>query len=118
MIAPLAAVPVLMAFWFAPVLAAWNRMGAVQALFYSFFAVWRNWRAFFVYAALILTAVFLATGAAATTTGGEIQTLHFLSLILTLFALPTVFASFYASYRDIFPQDPVPADPPSNATGP
>ncbi len=118
MIAPLAAVPMLMAFWFAPVLAAWNRMGAAQSLFYSFFAVWRNWRAFFVYAALVLTAVFLATGAAATMTGGEIQTLRFLSLILTLLTLPTVFASFYASYRDIFPHDPVPADPPSNATSP
>jgi hypothetical protein len=118
MIAALAAVPMLMAFWFAPVLAAWNRMGAVQALFYSFFAVWRNWRAFFVYAALVLTAVFLATGVSATTTGGQIQTLHFLSLIFTLLALPTVFASFYASYRDVFPNDPVPADPPSNATGP
>src|SRR5713226_5404330 len=100
------------------VLAAWNRMGAAQSLFYSFFAVWRNWRAFFVYAALVLTAVFLATGAAATMTGGEIQTLRFLSLILTLLTLPTVFASFYASYRDIFPHDPVPADPPSNATSP
>src|SRR6266545_7406187 len=56
MIAPLAAVPILMAFWFAPVLAAWNRMGAVQALFYSFFAVWRNWRAFVVYGAALALA--------------------------------------------------------------
>src|SRR6266571_4403205 len=111
--AALAGAPVLMAFWFAPVLAAWNRMGALQALFYSFFAVWRNWRAFFVYAALVLAAVFLATGAAATATCGQIQTLQFLSLVLTLLALPTVFGSFYASYRDIFPHDPAPADPPS-----
>src|SRR5260221_10157957 len=49
LVAPLAATPVLMAFWFAPVLAAWNRIGAVQSLFYSFFAVLRNWRACLVY---------------------------------------------------------------------
>jgi len=33
------------------VLAAWNRIGAVQSLFYSFFAVCGNWRAFVVYGA-------------------------------------------------------------------
>jgi hypothetical protein len=44
LLAALASAPVLMAFWFAPVLAAWDRMGAVQSLFYSF-SVWRNWRA-------------------------------------------------------------------------
>src|SRR5712691_3321818 len=54
--AALAGAPVLMAFWFAPVLAAWNRMGAAQSLFYSFFAVWRNWRAFVVYGAALALA--------------------------------------------------------------
>src|SRR5713226_876594 len=114
MIAPLAAVPVLMAFWFAPVLAAWNRMGAAQSLFYSFFAVWRNWRAFVVYGAALALAglVFItAVTAAAIATRGQVEVLRFLGLIFTLLTLPIVFASFYASYRDIFPQDPVSADP-------
>ena len=47
-----------MAFWFAPVLAAWQHMGAAKSLFFSFFAGWRNWRAFIVYGAT-LSAVFV-----------------------------------------------------------
>lgn len=117
-IAPLAAVPVLMAFWFAPVLVAWNRMGVVQSLFYSFFAVWRNWRAFFIYAALLLGAVLVAAVAASILTRGQLQGLHFLLLILMLLTLPTVFASAYASYRDIFPEGPGPAEPSTNRPGP
>src|SRR6266700_2539675 len=119
--AALAGAPVLMAFWFAPVLAAWNRMGAAQSLFYSFFAVWRNWRAFVVYgAALALAglAFITAVTAAAIATSGQVEVRRFLGLIFTMLTLPTLFASFYASYRDIFPHDPVPADQPSNATGP
>src|SRR2546425_13001470 len=56
LVATLAATPVLMAFWFAPVLVAWNRIGAAQSLFYSFFAVLRNWRAFVVYGAALALA--------------------------------------------------------------
>src|SRR5438094_9392625 len=56
LVATVAATPVLMAFWFATVLAAWNRIGAAQSLFYSFFAVLRNWRAFFVYGAVLAPA--------------------------------------------------------------
>jgi hypothetical protein len=117
LVATLAATPVLMAFWFAPVLAAWNRTGAAQSLFYSFFAVLRNWRAFFVYgAALALAgaAFLVAVSVAAVLTQGKVQVLRSLALILTLVSLPTVFASFYASYRDIFPDNTVPAEPPSN----
>ena len=46
--------PVLAAFWFAPVLAAWNGMSATKALFYSFFATLANWRAFLVYGMVVL----------------------------------------------------------------
>jgi len=35
-----------------------------------------------------------------------------LALVLTF---PTLFASFYASYRDVFPENAVPAGPPTNA---
>ncbi|HTF14075.1 MAG TPA: BPSS1780 family membrane protein [Burkholderiales bacterium] len=117
LVATLAATPVLMAFWFAPVLAAWNRIGAAQSLFYSFFAVLRNWRAFFVYGAVraLAGAVFLvAITVAAVLMQGKVQVLRSLALLLTLLSLPTVFASFYASYRDIFPENAVPAEPPSN----
>src|SRR5258705_3332174 len=64
LVATVASTPVLMAFWFAPMLAAWNRIGAVQSLFYSFFAVLRNWRAFLAYGALpsLALAAFLVAG--------------------------------------------------------
>jgi len=121
LVATLAATPVLMAFWFAPVLVAWNRNGAAQSLFYSFFAVLRNWRAFSVYAAVLALAgaVFLLVLTfAALLVQGRMQLLHPLALILTLVSWPTLFASLYVSYRDIFPENAVPAEPPSNPESP
>jgi hypothetical protein len=118
LVASLAATPVLMAFWFAPVLAAWSRAGAAQSLFYSFFAVWRNWRPFLVYGAVLFLAGALfmtAVTVLAVMMEGRIQVLRTFALLVTLLTLPTLFASFYASYRDIFPENAVPAEPPSNA---
>jgi hypothetical protein len=121
LLATLAGAPVLMAFWFAPVLAAWDRMGAAQSLFYSFFSVCRNWRAFLVFgAALALAgAIFLiALTVAAVVARGEVQALRFVALMFTLLLLPTVFASFYAGYRDIFPDGPGPVEPSTNQPSP
>ena len=106
--------PVLMAFWFAPPLAAWQGAPAVKALFFSFFACLMNWRAFLVYGALtallalalplvVLWAVMLASLNVAA-----------VSLIfpLLIVLLPTLFASFYASYRDVFVNhEPGPRNP-------
>jgi hypothetical protein len=120
LIASLAATPVLMAFWFAPVLAAWNRIGAAQSLFYSFFAVWRNWRAFLVYgAALFLAGALLmaAVTVLAVLLRGRPEVLRSFALVFSLLTLPTLFASFYASYRDIFPENAVPAEPSSSDAG-
>ncbi|MDV7403148.1 BPSS1780 family membrane protein, partial [Arthrospira platensis SPKY1] len=38
--------PVVMAYWFAPVLAAWWKVSAPKALFFSFYACLQNWRPF------------------------------------------------------------------------
>jgi hypothetical protein len=46
--------PLLAAFWFAPALSAWRNLPAVKALFYSFFACMRNWRAFLAYGLALL----------------------------------------------------------------
>jgi hypothetical protein len=121
LVATLAATPVMMAFWFAPVLTAWNRIGAAQSLFYSFFAVLRNWRAFFVYGALLTLAwaVFLAAlSVVFVLTQGNMRVLGPLALILTLASWPTLFASSYASYRDIFPENAVPAESPPTRESP
>lgn len=100
-------VPVMMLFWYAPLLAAWHAMAAGQALFYSFFACLMNWRAFSGYgaAAAVVTLVipFVVLGVLLLVSGGQLKvaamTLVFPLLIILL---PTLFASFYASYRDVF----------------
>jgi len=120
LVAALAATPVAMAFWFAPVLVAWSRIGAAQSLFYSFFAVWRNWRAFFVYGAVLALAgavSLIILTFAALLAEEKMQVLHTLVLILTLVSWPTLFASLYASYRDIFPENAVLPEPPSRQEG-
>jgi len=113
LLASVAGAPVLIAFWFAPLLAAWDRMGALQSLFYSFFAGWRNWRAFLFYgAALALAgAAFLALVAAAMiATRGRIEVLRHLAPLVTLLTMPIVLGSSYASYRDVFPEGRIPAE--------
>lgn len=99
--------PTMMALWFAPPLVAWHSMAAPKALFYSFFACWRNWRAFIAYGlaavfvAVVLPSVVLMLLALAT--GGAVR-VHPKALLfpLLLILLPTLFASYYASYRDVF----------------
>ena len=103
--------PVLAAFWFAPALSAWRRMPALQALFYSFFAALANWRAFFAYglALIMLTlvcsfALFVLALLVRAVLGDKSQNAFlFVMLPVLLTYVPTLFASFYASFRDVFP---------------
>ncbi|MFO1363062.1 MAG: BPSS1780 family membrane protein [Burkholderiales bacterium] len=106
-------VPVIMAFWFAPVLVAWHGMPAPKALFFSFFASLRNWRAFLVYgiAAALLAGVapgvafaLLAVAARGSQAAGGMMSVVALAVVVVL--LPTLYASFYASYRDVFADQP------------
>jgi hypothetical protein len=98
--------PIMMLFWFAPVLAAWHSAGAAKALFFSFFACLLNWRAFLVYGALAAALMVVLPIAVLTLplllAGGEKARLAPLVLPLLILMLPTLFASFYASYRDVF----------------
>lgn len=114
-------VPVLLAFWFAPVLVAWHGMGALQALFYSFFACLRNWRAFLAYGTtwLFIGAVLpstVGTMLAIVLSGGAPNPTisQVLLLVFLLLAVPTLLGSFYASYRDLF----APSGPPSPPAAP
>jgi hypothetical protein len=97
-------VPVLMMFWFAPPLAAWHGTAPAKALFFSFFACLMNWRAFLAYGALtalialLLPLAVLAVVALASLKVGALSLVFPLLIVL----LPTLFASFYASYRDVF----------------
>ena len=99
--------PVLMAWWFAPVLAAWHRQPLGKSLFFSFVACYMNWRSFVVYALglFIVAAVVpgLLLGLLLILFPGLQQIAAVLvSVAMALVIAPTVFASFYVAYRDIF----------------
>ena len=99
--------PAMMATWFAPVLIAWHDFGVGKALFFSFVACVRNWLPFLTY------------GLCALLFGGIFPTLLFILLLsvggvapefafgmamlpVVFIYAPSVIASFYVSYRDIF----------------
>ncbi len=94
-------VPVMMAFWFAPVLTAWHDMSAGKSLFFSLVASARNWRAFLTYSLAVGTiGVFVPRVLGALGGGGSVASMFTVALSMVL--LPTVYASFYVSYRDVF----------------
>ncbi len=99
--------PVLMAYWFAPVLAAWHQMSAGKALFFSFVACWMNWRPFLTYGiGLMLWAVLLPSLLFGVlllllpVAQGVVSAVMAFAVLFVV--VPAVYASFYASYRDIF----------------
>ncbi len=101
--------PVMMAFWFAPPLAAWHSLGAAKSLFFSFYACLVNWRAFLGYGALatllMIVLPFVALTFLVLITGGAVGvSMMGLLAALLIVLLPTLLASFYASYRDVFAQ--------------
>jgi len=99
--------PLMMAFWFAPLLVAWHDISAGKALFFSFVACARNWRAFCFYGAATVVFGALLPGVLAALLvgllpgGGELFSAVFTGLIFFFF-LPALYASFYVSYRDVF----------------
>ncbi|HSD53892.1 MAG TPA: BPSS1780 family membrane protein [Burkholderiales bacterium] len=106
-------VPVILAFWFAPVLTAWHGMPAAKALFFSFFASLRNWRAFFVYGTAVAVFAGLLPGVAFSMLAvavrglqGAAGVISTVALVVVVILLPTLYASFYASYRDVFADQP------------
>lgn len=99
--------PVMMLFWFAPPLAAWHSTGAVKGLFFSAIACLMNWRAFLVYGAVTalvtLVVPFVVLSALMVVSGGALRVpVTALVFPLLILLLPTLFASFYVSYRDVF----------------
>ncbi|HRE18597.1 MAG TPA: BPSS1780 family membrane protein [Rhodocyclaceae bacterium] len=99
-----------MAWWYAPVLAAWHGLTAPKALFFSFVACWLNWRPFLVYVLSIflfgalLPAIFLFL-IAATAPGAMRLGTTLVSMPVLMVLLPVIFVSFYVSYRDVFGVD-------------
>lgn len=104
----LLATPMLMALWFSPLLVSWRALGVAQALFYSFFASLRNWRAFFVYGLILFGGLMIASLTIAmvgVTAGAGVAAMRGAMLGLAIMMMPAVTCSFYFSYQDIFPPD-------------
>jgi hypothetical protein len=107
-LAALLATPLLMAFWFSPLLVSWSGLGVGQAMFYSFFASLRNWKGFFVYGLILFAGLMAASmliallGVAA---GVGVAAMRGAMLGLAIIMMPAVTCSFYYSYQDIFPPE-------------
>lgn len=106
-LAVLLTIPVMFAFWYAPLLITWHGQPLAKSLFFSAVACVRNWRAFLVYALAIVGVVLLLPAIVlqfvALLAPGALDLLLALLTLPALFIVaPTLFASFYASYRDVF----------------
>ena len=102
-------VPASMAFWYAAPLIAWHQMSVGKAVFYSFFAVLRETRAYLVYGAawagiaVLLPAFFSLLLALLFNSQGVIVIVMMpLSILLTV----VLYASFYVTYTDVFETNP------------
>lgn len=106
----LCASPLLMAFWFAPLLTAWAGVPAMKALFFSLVAGWRNWRAFSVYGLVVMgsgMALGMLLGALLAVAGMISPTLMSLlsvlpPVLLIMLLGPVLAAGIYVSYSDVF----------------
>lgn len=105
--------PAAMAFWYAAPLIAWQQMPLGKAVFYSFFTVYRQGRAFFVYAmgwagigVLLPSFVSLIAGAILGRALATMLVLLPLSVALTV----VMYCSFYPTYTQVF-GDPGPLPP-------
>jgi len=103
-------IPVILAFWFAPVLAAWHDMSAGKSLFFSLVVCLRNWRPFLLYSLSVVVAVAfvgafvprLIDGLLGSGDGASQLLPIVITITVSLILSSTLYASFYVSYRDIF----------------
>ena len=97
--------PVMMAFWFAPQLVVWSGFTPVKALFFSFFAVWRNKGAFIRYA-ITWVGLTLFVGVAMALLNEIIEmkpsTVTAFLFPITLILMAVAHGSFYASTKAVF----------------
>jgi hypothetical protein len=103
----LLAIPFLMAFLFPPYLTGWDGIPATKAVFFSFIACVRNWRALIAYLVAIAFAAVVLPGIVLLLAGlfsqSATQVVHVVIRVLMIFLLaPVLSASIYAGYRDIF----------------
>ena len=98
-------IPAAMAFWYAAPLIMWQKMGLMQAIFYSFFSVRRAGRAFIVYglswiAIGVMLPVFVS-GLVGLLTGTSAITMMIL-MMLSILMTVIMYCSFYPTYTHVF----------------
>lgn len=102
--------PVLLAFWFAPVLVVWHNMTPMQALFSSWVAVWRNKGSFLIYGMGWLmmsvgsSSIFLVV---LTVLGLPAPILSALNMMFVAFVMAVSLCTFYPTYKAIFEHEPL-----------
>jgi len=101
------ALPVIAAFWFAPLLTGWDGVLPLKSVFFSFVAAWRNWRAFAIYGLTVMVVAVVLPGLLLITANAISKALvDVLSVVLKMaiiFVLaPTMMAGVYISYLDVF----------------
>lgn len=98
--------PLLLAFWFAPLLTGWHDVPPLKSVFFSFVACLRNWRAILVYGLMLAAITLLAAtfaGLSAQISEGVGQIVgKAVEILIVVLLLPIFLASSYVSYRDIF----------------
>ncbi|MFN0164500.1 MAG: BPSS1780 family membrane protein [Burkholderiales bacterium] len=110
--------PVMLAFWFAPALTLWEGMTPAKSLFFSFFAGWRNLKAFLVYglgwilfAVIVPMIIGLIVGALVPRQGSGASMVALIIMPYMLAVMCAMICSFYSSYVAIFaPGEDAPAD--------
>lgn len=113
--------PVIMAWWYAPLLVAWHGFDAGKALFFSLAACLRNWKPFLAYGACVTVFGALLPGlvlglivSAVPEAAGAVTSLAVVPLMLIL--APALVASFYVTYREVFTTgETVEPEPPADA---
>lgn len=96
--------PLVMAYWFAPLLVSWGKVPAAKALFFSFIACLRNWRPFLVYSLCLmivaqLISIVMVIAGLVTPVAAALVALGFAVVFL-----PVIYTSMYTNAIDVFGQ--------------
>lgn len=103
----LLALPLIIAFWFAPFLVGWDRVAPLKALFFSTVASLRNWQAMAMFSLAAIVIAGLGPALVLIMFGQLSEmaltvTFFVLRMLLVFLVAPVLTASIYVSYRDIF----------------
>lgn len=120
--------PVQMAMWYSPLFIAWHRITVGKALFFSLWAVGRNWRAFLVYATGWFAILFSASILLRLAQGAFAAHPFLWSMIMSpisLVLITLMYCSVWPTWRDAVRErsdpddeiDPDDDDPPDRTSG-